>query len=120
MIEILIFALCAIGVYITLEMIKYNKQLKEDERNNNRAFENLKKEKNKSNRGSKISKSKVQGKSKSVSSKKKTKTHQSIDELVLADPTVLDQIYKDFGIERKKKTNKSKVKKNARRDKKKV
>lgn len=70
MVNVFLGVICAIILFVTLETIKYNK--KRNEENNNRAFENLKKEKNKSNRGSKVSKDKVQGKSKSVSSKKKT------------------------------------------------
>ena len=118
MVNVFLGVICAIILFVTLKTIKYNK--KRNEGNNKRGTKAISKTRVKIRNNSKISKGKVQSKSKSISPKKKTKTYQSINELVVADPTVLDQIHKDFGIERKKKTNKSKVKKNARKNKKKV
>jgi len=89
MIEVLIFALCAIGVYITLEMIKYNKQLKEDERNNNEGASSINQERYNLKHSAKVPKAKVQSKRKPGRPKKE-----------INEP--------------------KKVKKNARKDKKKV
>jgi|8_EtaG_2_1085327.scaffolds.fasta_scaffold03235_2 competence protein ComGF len=71
MIEILIFALCAIGVYITLEMIKYNKQLKEDERNNNEGTPSINQERYNLKHSTEVPKAKVQSKRKPGRPKKK-------------------------------------------------
>lgn len=103
MIEVVLVVICAIGLYAAWSIVKYNEKVKEQERDNQR---------------------------RASSPKKKTKTYQSIDEL---PDQYLDQIYKDFGIERnktkkskrkyksaKKKAIESKVKKNAGRNKKKV
>ena len=89
MIEVLIFALCAIGVYITLEMIKYNKQLEEDERKNNEGTPSINQERYILKRSAEIPKAKLQSKRKPGRPKKET-------------------------------TQPKKVKKNARKDKKKV
>ena len=89
MIEILIFALCAISVYIALEMIKYNKQLKQNERNNNEGAPNINQERYNIKHSAEIPKAKIQSKRKPGRPKKET-------------------------------TKPKKVKKNARKDKKKV
>ena len=71
MIEILIFALCAISVYIALEMIKYNKQLKQNERNNNEGAPNINQERYNIKHSAEIPKAKVQTKRKPGRPKKK-------------------------------------------------
>tara|TARA_R100001510_G_scaffold7624_1_gene5891 strand:- start:1917 stop:2111 length:195 start_codon:yes stop_codon:yes gene_type:complete len=52
-------------------MVKYSKKIKESERHNNRVLEDLKKEKNKSNRSPKVSKDQVSNKRKYNNAKKK-------------------------------------------------
>ena len=120
MVVIAIAVVCVIFIFISWDMVKYSQKIKESERHNNRVLEDLKKEKSKTKRSTKVSEDQVSNKRKYRSAKKKAKAYKSIDELIQADPTALDQIYKDFGIDKKEKTNKSKVKKNAGRNKKKV
>jgi len=71
MIEILIFALCVISVYIALEMIKYNKQLKQNERNNNEGTPSINQERYNIKHSAEIPKAKVQNKRKPGRPKKK-------------------------------------------------
>jgi hypothetical protein len=52
-------------------MIKYSQKIKENERHNNRVFETLKKEKDKTKRSSKVSEDQVSNKRKYRSAKKK-------------------------------------------------
>tara|TARA_R100000655_G_scaffold59946_2_gene98389 strand:- start:1874 stop:2143 length:270 start_codon:yes stop_codon:yes gene_type:complete len=89
MIEILVLGMCAIGAYITLEMIKYNKQLKQNERNNNEGTPSINQERYNIKHSAEIPKAKVQNKRKP-------------------------------GRPKKKNVESKKVKKNARKDKKKV
>lgn len=66
-----ILVLVTISVLVAWDMVKYSKKIKENERHNNRVLENLKKEKNKSNRSPKVSKDQVSNKRKYKSAKKK-------------------------------------------------
>ena len=120
MVTVVLTLVSVISLYIAWNIIKYNKQIKKDERYNKRVIEDRYREEQEVKRSAEISKDQVSNKRKYRSTKKKAKAYKSIDELILADPTALDQIDKDFGIDKKKNTNKSKVKKNARRNKKKV
>jgi len=79
MIEILIFALCAIGVYITLEMIKYNKQLEEDERNNNEGTPSINQERYNLKHSAEVPKAKIQSKRKPGRPKKKTTQSKKVN-----------------------------------------
>ena len=88
MIKAVLLAVCSIGLYVTWNMVKYNKQLKKDERYNNGTIKSGSKKKPKVKSSPKVSDDQV-------SSKRK---------------------YKNA----KKKAVESKIKKNARRNKKKV
>ena len=70
MVNVFLGVICAIILFVTLETIKYNK--KRNEGNSKRDVKTISKARVKIRNNSKISKSKVQDKSKSVSSKKKT------------------------------------------------
>ena len=70
MVNVFLGVICAIILFVTLETIKYNK--KRNEGNNKRDVKTISKARVKIRNNSKISKSKVQGKSKPVSPKKKT------------------------------------------------
>ena len=108
MVTVVLTLVSVISLYIAWNIIKYNKQIKKDERYNKRVIEDRYREEQETKRGTEISKDQVSNKRKYRSAKKKAKAY------------ALDQIDKDFGIDKKKNTNKSKVKKNARRNKKKV
>ena len=69
MVNVFLGVICAIILFVTLETIKYNKE--RNERNNNRDTKVIPKARVQIRNNSKISKSKVQGKSKPVSPKKK-------------------------------------------------
>ena len=108
MVTVVLTLVSVISLYIAWNIIKYNKQIKKDERYNKRVIEDRYREEQEVKRSAEISKDQVSNKRKYRSAKKKAKAY------------ALDQIDKDFGIDKKKNTNKSKVKKNARRNKKKV
>ena len=71
MVVIAIAVVCVIFIFISWDMVKYSKKIKESERHNNRVLEDLKKEKCKVKRGPKISEDQISNKRKHKSIKKK-------------------------------------------------
>lgn len=71
MVVVAITVVCVICILIAWDMVKYSQKIKESERHNNRVLEDLKKEKNKSSRGPKVSKDQVSDKRKYNNAKKK-------------------------------------------------
>ena len=71
MVVIAIAVVCVIFIFISWDMVKYSKKIKESERHNNRVLEDLKKEKCKVKRGPKISEDQISNKRKYKSIKKK-------------------------------------------------
>ena len=71
MVVIAITVVCVIFIFISWDMVKYSKKIKESERHNNRVLEDLKKEKSKVKRGPKVSEDQISNKRKYKSIKKK-------------------------------------------------
>ncbi len=71
MVVVAITVVCVICILIAWDMVKYSQKIKESERHNNRVLENLKKEKSKTKRSTKVSKDQVSNKRKYKSAKKK-------------------------------------------------
>jgi Flp pilus assembly protein TadB len=71
MIEVVLVVICAIGLYASWSMIKYNKQIKEHERDNQKRATDGEKKKYKSKRSAKVSKDQVSNKRKYNNAKKK-------------------------------------------------
>ena len=63
--------ICVIFILIAWNMVKYSQKIKESERHNNRVLEDLKKEKSKTKRSTKVSEDQVSNKRKYKSAKKK-------------------------------------------------
>ena len=63
--------ICVICILIAWDMVKYSQKIKESERHNNRVLEDLKKEKSKTKRSTKVSEDQVSNKRKYKSAKKK-------------------------------------------------